>query len=218
MPVPHLEIRIVQRSKGSSAVAGAAYQAGEKLFSEYDQKSKDHRRKQPEVLYTEIMFPANAPPEYADRATLWNAVEEVEKQWNSQLARRFILALPREVPTEMYPQMMQESCREHFVSKGMCCDFAIHDPDPPGHNPHCHVMLTMRAIDENGKWLPKSRKEDIQDQLYESDFDRFLMLEQSAENSVMENKLLLTIAAQNMNGLLRLFWQRGWYQIVIPTS
>ena len=158
MPVPHLEIRIVQRSKGSSAVAGAAYQAGEKLFSEYDQKSKDHRRKQPEVLYTEIMFPANAPPEYADRATLWNAVEEVEKQWNSQLARRFILALPREVPTEMYPQMMQESCREHFVSKGMCCDFAIHDPDPPGHNPHCHIMLTMRAIDENGKWLPKSRK------------------------------------------------------------
>ena len=158
MPVPHLEIRIVQRSKGSSAVAGAAYQAGEKLFSEYDQKSKDHRRKQPEVLYTEIMFPANAPPEYADRATLWNAVEEVEKQWNSQLARRFILALPREVPTEMYPQMMQEYCQEHFVSKGMCCDFAIHDPDPPGHNPHCHIMLTMRAIDENGKWLPKSRK------------------------------------------------------------
>ena len=158
MPVPHLEIRIVQRSKGSSAVAGAAYQAGEKLFSEYDQKSKDHRRKQPEVLYTEIMFPANAPPEYADRATLWNAVEEVEKQWNSQLARRFILALPREVPTEMYPQMMQEYCREHFVFKGMCCDFAIHDPDPPGHNPHCHIMLTMRAIDENGKWLPKSRK------------------------------------------------------------
>lgn len=158
MPVPHLEIRIVQRSKGSSAVAGAAYQAGEKLFSEYDQKSKDHRRKQPEVLYTEIMFPANAPPEYADRATLWNAVEEVEKQWNSQLARRFILALQIEVPTEMYPQMMQEYCREHFVSKGMCCDFAIHDPDPPRHNPHCHIMLTMRAIDENGKWLPKSRK------------------------------------------------------------
>ena len=53
MPVSHLEIRIVQRSKGSSAVAGAAYQAGEKLFSEYDQKSKDHRRKQPEVLYAE---------------------------------------------------------------------------------------------------------------------------------------------------------------------
>ena len=158
MPVSHLNIRIVQRSKGSSAVAGAAYQAGEKLFSEYDQKSKDHRRKQPEVVYTEILLPANAPPEYADRATLWNSAEEVEKQWNAQLARRFVLALPREVPLEKCPQMLKEYCEGQFVSKGMCCDFAIHDPDPPGHNPHCHIMLTMRAIDENGKWMPKSRK------------------------------------------------------------
>ena len=157
MPVPHLEIRIVQRSKGSSAVAGAAYQAGEKLFSEYDQKMKNYLYKK-EVVYTEVMLPTNAPPGYADRATLWNAAEEVEKQWNSQLARRFVVALPREAPTAMYPQMMQEYCQEHFVSKGMCCDFAIHDPDPPGHNPHCHIMLTMRAIDENGKWLPKNRK------------------------------------------------------------
>lgn len=157
MPVPHMNIKIVQRSKGKSAVAGAAYQAGEKLFSEYDQQWKNHTYKK-EVVYTEIMLPANAPPEYADRATLWNSVEEAEKQWNSQLARRFVVALPREVPLEMCPQMMQEYCNEYFVSKGMCCDFAIHDPDPPGHNPHCHIMLTMRAIDENGKWMPKSRK------------------------------------------------------------
>ena len=54
--------------------------------------------------------------------------------------------------------MVRDYCNEHFVSKGMCCDFAIHDPDPPGHNPHCHIMLTMRALGENGKWLPKSRK------------------------------------------------------------
>ena len=54
--------------------------------------------------------------------------------------------------------MVRDYCMEHFVSKGMCCDFAIHDPSPPGHNPHCHVMLTMRAMDEHGKWLPKSRK------------------------------------------------------------
>ena len=155
---PHFEIKITKRSKRQSAVAGAAYQSGENLFSEYDQKHKDHRRKQHEVVYTEIMLPTNAPPEYADRATLWNSAEEVEKQWNSQLARRFVVALPREVPLEMCPQMMQEYCNEYFVSKGMCCDFAIHDPDPPGHNPHCHIMLTMRAIDGNGKWMPKSRK------------------------------------------------------------
>ena len=157
MPNPHFNISITQRSRGQSAVAGAAYQSGDRLFSEYDQKYKDYSRKQG-IVYTEIMLPANAPPELADRETLWNAAEEIEKQWNSQLARRLVLALPMEVPDEQYPQMVRDYCNEFFVSKGMCCDFAIHDPDPPGHNPHCHIMLTMRALDENGEWLPKSRK------------------------------------------------------------
>ena len=157
MPNPHFNVSITQRSRGQSAVAGAAYQSGDRLFSEYDQKYKDYSRKQG-VVYTEIMLPPNAPPEFADRETLWNAAEEIEKQWNSQLARRLVLALPREVPAKQYPQMVRDYCNEHFVSKGMCCDFAIHDPEPPGRNPHCHIMLTMRALDEQGKWLPKSRK------------------------------------------------------------
>ncbi len=157
MPNPHFKITIVQRSKGKSAVAGAAYQSGENLFSEYDQKHKDYRKKEG-VVYTEIMLPSHAPPEYADREQLWNAVETVENQWNSQLARRFVLALPREVPEELYPQMVQDYCNQFFVSKGMIVDFAIHDPKPSGHNPHCHVMLTMRALDEQGRWLPKARK------------------------------------------------------------
>ena len=157
MANPHFEIKITKRSKRQSAVAGAAYQSGENLFSEYDQKHKDYRKKEG-VVYTEIMLPSHAPPEYADREQLWNAVEAVENQWNSQLARRFVLALPREVPEELYPQMVQDYCNQFFVSKGMIVDFTIHDPKPPGHNPHCHVMLTMRAMDEHGKWLPKARK------------------------------------------------------------
>ena len=157
MANPHFEIKITKRSKRQSAVAGAAYQSGENLFSEYDQKHKDYRKKEG-VVYTEIMLPSHAPPKYADREQLWNAVEAVENQWNSQLARRFVLALPREVPEELYPQMVQDYCNQFFVSKGMIVDFASHDPKPPGHNPHCHVMLTMRAMDEHGKWLPKARK------------------------------------------------------------
>lgn len=155
MPNPHFDIKITQRSKRQSAVAGAAYQSGDTLFSEYDQKRKSYSEKRG-ILYTEIMLPENAPPEYSDRNTLWNAVEKIENQWNSQLARRFVLALPIEVSAEQYPQMVQEYCKEHFVSKGMCCDFAIHDTGKG--NPHCHVMLTLRAMDEHGKWLPKSRK------------------------------------------------------------
>ena len=45
MPCPHNEITIVQRSQQQSAVAAAAYQSGEKLFCEYDQKVKHYPEK-----------------------------------------------------------------------------------------------------------------------------------------------------------------------------
>ena len=157
MPNPHFDVSIVQRSKRQSAIASAAYQSTDRLYSEYDLKYKDYRNKE-HVVYTEILLPVHAPPSYSDRETLWNEAEKVEKQHNSQLARKIVLTLPREVPMEHYPQMVKEYCEEHFVSKGMCCDIAIHDPAPPGHNPHCHVQLTMRAFDAHGNWMPKSRK------------------------------------------------------------
>ena len=157
MPCPHNEITLVQRSQRQSAVAAAAYQSGEKLFCEYDQQVKHYPEKRG-IVHNEILLPANAPPEYADRNTLWNAAEAVEKQWNSQLARRWVLTIPREIPPDQYAVLVREFCQQQFVSKGMIADFAIHDPHPPGHNPHAHVLLTMRAMDETGKWLPKSRK------------------------------------------------------------
>ena len=118
IPCPHFKITIVKRSQGQSAVAGAAYQSGERLFSEYDQKTKFYNKKK-ELVHAEIMLPSHAPPGYADRATLWNAVEAVENQWNSQLARRIVLAFPVEVPKEQYLKMIREFCQEQFVSKGM---------------------------------------------------------------------------------------------------
>ena len=157
MPCPHNEITIVQRSQRQSAVAAAAYQSGEKLFCEYDQQVKHYPEKLG-IVHNEILLPTNAPRSYADRNTLWNAAEAVEKQWNSQLARRWVLTIPREIPPDQYAVLVREFCEQQFVSKGMIADFAIHDPHPPGHNPHAHVMLTMRAMDEHGKWLPKSRK------------------------------------------------------------
>ena len=155
MPCPHFDVKIIQRSKRQSAVASAAYQSGERLFSEYDQKQKYYSHKS-EIVHTEIMLPPHAPPEYADRNSLWNAAEAIEKQWNSQLARRFVLAIPRELPPEQYADLIRDYCREFFVSKGMIADFAIHDKGDG--NPHAHILLTMRAMDETGKWLPKSRK------------------------------------------------------------
>ncbi len=97
MPCPHNEISIVQRSQQQSAVAAAAYQSGEKLFCGYDQEVKHYPEKRG-IVHNEILLPANAPRSYADRNTLWNAAEAVEKQWNSQLARRWVLTIPREIP------------------------------------------------------------------------------------------------------------------------
>ena len=150
MPCPHHDIKIIQRSNHQSAVASAAYQSGERLFSEYDQKQKYYSHKS-EIVHTEIMLPPHAPPAYADRNTLWNAAEAIEKQWNSQLARRIVLAIPREIPPEQHADLIRDYCREFFVSKGMIADFAIHDKG--NGNPHAHILLTMRAMDENGKWL-----------------------------------------------------------------
>ena len=155
MLCPHHDIKIIQRSKRQSVVASAAYQSGERLFSEYDQKQKYYSHKS-EIVHTEIMLPSHAPPEYADRNTLWNDAEAIEKQWNSQLARRLVLAIPRDIPPEQQADLIRDYCREFFVSKGMIADFAIHDKGDG--NPHAHILFTMRGMDEQGRWLPKSRK------------------------------------------------------------
>jgi len=153
MPCPHNEITIVQRSKRQSAVASAAYQSGERLFSEYDQKQKYYSHKS-EIVHTEIMLPPHAPPEYADRNTLWNAAEAVEKQWNSQLARRFVLAIPRELPRSQYADLIRDYCREFFVSKGMIADYAIHDKGDG--NPHAHILLTCGRWTKPGNCSPRA--------------------------------------------------------------
>ena len=149
MPCPHNEISIVQRSHRQSAVAAAAYQSGEKLFCEYDQEVKHYPEKRG-IVHNEILLPANAPLEYTDRNTLWNAAEAVEKQWNSQLARRWVLSIPREIPPDQYAALVRDFCRQQFVSKGMCVDFAIHDKGDG--NPHAHVMLTISRLPVRTIW------------------------------------------------------------------
>ena len=79
MPCPHFKVTITQRSKGQSAVAAAAYQSGSRLYCEYDLSWKRYTHKK-EILHSEIMLPAYAPPEFMDRQTLWNSVEAAESR------------------------------------------------------------------------------------------------------------------------------------------
>ena len=160
MAIYHCCIKIISRGKGKSAVAAAAYRSGEKIINEYDGITHDYTRKGG-VVYTEILLPENAPEEYADRAILWNAVEKVEKEKNSQLAREIELALPQELSMDQNVFLVHNYIKHNFVSAGMCADICIHDKNDS--NPHAHVMLTMRPIKQNGKWGDKQKKEYILD-------------------------------------------------------
>ena len=151
----HIPISIIKRSAGRSAVAAAAYRSGTKLTNEWDGMTHDYTRKGG-IVHAEIMLPAHAPPEFADRSTLWNSVEQIEKARDSQLAREIEAALPRELSGEQQLALVRAYVKDNFVDKGMCADFAIHDKGTG--NPHVHIMLTLRPLKENGQWGAKCRK------------------------------------------------------------
>jgi hypothetical protein len=161
MAIYHLTIKIITRGKGKTAVSAAAYRSAELIKSERDGKTHDYTRKGG-VVHTEILLPEHAPAEYADRATLWNAVEKAERNDNAQLAREIEIALPVELTPEQNISLARRYAREQFVNCGMCADVCIHDKGDG--NPHAHIMLTMRPFDERGNWAAKSRKEYILDE------------------------------------------------------
>lgn len=139
-------------------MAAAAYLSCSRLLNEYDGVQHDYTRKQG-LVWQQIFLPAAAPAEWQDREILWNAVEENEKTKDSRLAREFVVALPIELSKAQWERLLSDFVSDTFVSDGMCADVAIHDPYPPGHNPHAHILLTVRPLDEKGKWQYKTEKE-----------------------------------------------------------
>ena len=156
MAIYHLEAKVVSRGAGRSAVAASAYLSCSRLYNDYDGIQHDYTKKQG-LVWQEVFLPEYAPQEWQDREKLWNAVEEVETAKDSRLAREFVVALPIELSREQQIELLQDFIREQFVSDGMCADAAIHDTD--GHNPHAHILLTVRPLDEQGKWQYKTEKE-----------------------------------------------------------
>ena len=156
MAIYHLEAKVVSRGAGRSAVAASAYLSCSRLYNDYDGIQHDYTKKQG-LVWQEVFLPEYAPQEWKDREQLWNAVEEVETAKDSRLAREFVVALPIELNREEQIELLQDFIREQFVSDGMCADAAIHDTD--GHNPHAHILLTVRPLDERGKWQYKTEKE-----------------------------------------------------------
>lgn len=160
----HFSVNIISRGKGKSAVASAAYISGEKIKNEWDGVTHDYTKKQG-VISKEIYLPDHAPEEYKDRKTLWNSVELFEKNSNAQLARNFIISLPKELSIEENKKMIEEYVQNNFVKEGMIVDLAIHDESREGNqNIHAHIMTIVRPINEDGTWGQKSKKEYILDE------------------------------------------------------
>ena len=158
MALFHLSVTQTKRSAGQSAIASAAYRAGERLYSEYYGEYSDYTRKGG-VICSDILLPSHAPPEFADRQTLWNAVEKAERGKNAQLAYSFDIALQNEFSLEENIALARQFLLENFVSRGMVVDFAVHQPDREDGgipNPHFHVLCPIRPIEQNGKWGLKS--------------------------------------------------------------
>ena len=177
MALFHLSVTQTKRSAGQSAIASAAYRAGERLYSEYYGEYSDYTRKGG-VICSDILLPSHAPPEYADRQTLWNAVEKAERGKNAQLAYSFDIALQNEFSLEENIALARQFLLENFVSRGMVVDFAVHQPDREDGgipNPHFHVLCPIRPIEQNGKWGLKQRR------VYELDEDGNRIRDQNGE-------------------------------------
>lgn len=156
MAIYHMESKIVSRGTGRSVVAASAYMSCSRLYNDYDGVQHDYTRKQG-LVWQEVFLPPQAPREWHDREQLWNAVEAAEKTKDSRLAREIIVALPVELDHEKQIAFTSAYISQQFVADGMCADVAIHDTD--GHNPHAHILLTMRPLNEDGTWQYKTEKE-----------------------------------------------------------
>lgn len=166
MALYHLSVKQIKRSAGQSAIAAAAYRAGEKLHSEYYGEDADYTKKGG-VVFTDILLPSHAPPAYKDRETLWNAVEKIEEHPKAQLAYSFDIALQNEFSMEENISLARKFVEEQFVSRGMIADLAVHTPDKENGenpNPHFHVLCPIRPLNEDGTWGKKQRREYVLDE------------------------------------------------------
>ncbi|EGO8511472.1 MobA/MobL family protein [Enterococcus faecalis] len=162
MAIYHFSMQVASRDNGKrSLIAMAAYRSGERLYSELYEKENyyGHRLVKPDAF---ILKPDYVPPEFGDREYLWNKMELAETSPNARLCREVNIALPVELSNEDQKELVTSYVQKMFVSKGMIADVAIHRDD--SNNPHAHIMLTMRKVDERGQILNKRKRVPVLDE------------------------------------------------------
>ncbi len=160
MALYHFHVTQIKRSEGRTAVASAAYRAGEKLHNLWEGETHDYTKKGG-VILTEIILPEHAPKRFSDRSTLWNEVEQIEKHYKAQLAYSFDMALQNEFSLDENIELAREFVQKYFVFDGMICDLAVHQLDKEEGgipNPHFHVLVPICPLNDDGTWGAKQHR------------------------------------------------------------
>ena len=157
MALFHLSVTQTKRSAGQSAIASAAYRAGERLYSEYYGEYSDYTRKGG-VICSDILLPSHAPKEYADRQTLWNAVEKAERGKTAQLAYSFEISLQNEFSLEENIALARKFLLEQFVSRGMTVDVSFHEKER-AETQLLQEQHKLERLENRKKYLEKGERQ-----------------------------------------------------------
>lgn len=160
MAIYHLSMKILSRSDGKSAVAAAAYRAGEKLKDERSGTMHDYTKKR-NVITSALILPDGVTCEMA-RQELWNRAEAAERRKNSCVAREIEVALPAKLPQEAQIRLATQYAQDIADRYGLAADVAVHAAAHGGdeRNVHAHILLTTRRISQTGQLTDKARELD----------------------------------------------------------
>ncbi|MCS6782788.1 MAG: MobA/MobL family protein, partial [Gloeomargarita sp. SKYG98] len=160
MAIYHLKVKTFQRGKTASAVAAAAYRAGDDLVQEQERIRYDYSRRSG-VEYTALYCPAGT--RYLNRQEVWNAAERSEKRKDARVAREVLVAIPHELNKQERRELVQAFATVLMARYQTVIDLAIHEPHQQGdeRNYHAHLLMATRRINERGEFGEKIRQLDL---------------------------------------------------------
>lgn len=157
MAIYHCSISNVSRAKGSSSCATLSYISAEKVQEERTAQIYSYGRGE-RVLEVGTIIPEYAPQEFENPSVLFNSIENYEKAENARTAKKIEVALPRELDLDTQKEIVESYIRENLTKEGYCATYAIHN-DKENNNPHAHILVANRQINEKGEWSSKRKME-----------------------------------------------------------
>lgn len=168
MTMVHIATKAISRKAGQSAVASAAYRAGDVLDDAKYGKTHDYSKKSG-VMSSDIVLPFSlkALGVSVDRETLWNTAEAAETRSDSRVAREWLINLPYELDEYDRHQLAINFAQKLCDDMDVIADVCIHRPvmklpfdpnvppsskylregeeNPDPRNFHAHILVTTRA-------------------------------------------------------------------------